>query len=238
MIDMVGAIAGTAVYAVQVGALVGLSSVRPARKFAAFVAAAIWGILIVAVAILGGFASGATGPLPGPVFAFAVLLVLLFGGWVVFPRSRAALLSVPLPALVALNIARVGGLFFLLLAAHGRMSGPFPPFAGWGDIITGLLAFPLAFMAMRNAEKFATPLALWNAFGAVDLINSISLGLLSAPGTPFRVFTEGPGTLEMTVLPWLIVPTMLVPIYLLIHLAIAAKLKSLPRAAQATAMAH
>jgi hypothetical protein len=49
---------------------------------------------------------------------------------------------------------------------------------------------------------------------------------MSAPGTPLRVFTEGPGTAAMAQLPWMMIPTMLVPIYLLIHLTIAAKLRA------------
>ena len=64
-----------------------------------------------------------------------------------------------------------------------------------------------------------------DAFGSLDLIVAIVLGLLSAQGTPFRVFTEDPGALAMSTLPWTFVPSMLVPIYLFIHFAIAAKLK-------------
>jgi hypothetical protein len=79
--------------------------------------------------------------------------------------------------------------------------------------------------------------ARWNAVGALDLVTEISLGLLSAPGTPFRIFTEGPGTLAMTAAPWIMIPTMIVPVYLLIHLAIAVKLRAAPRPTGALAMA-
>ncbi|MGE0853179.1 MAG: hypothetical protein AB7O44_26825 [Hyphomicrobiaceae bacterium] len=41
---------------------------------------------------------------------------------------------------------------------------------------------------------------------------AVSLGLLSAPGTPFRVFTDEPGMQAMTMLPWIFVPLLLVPI--------------------------
>ena len=92
MIDMIGTIAGTAVYAVLVGVLVGLSPMRASTRLAAFAAAAVWGGMIVTVAALGGFAPGATGPIPAPVFAFAGFLALLFGGWFLLPRFRSALL--------------------------------------------------------------------------------------------------------------------------------------------------
>lgn len=237
MIDMIGAIAGTAVYAVLVGVLVGLSPVGGPTKLAAFAAAAAWGGIIVAATALGGFAPGATGPVPGPVFAFVGFLALLFGGWVLLPRFRSALLSVPLPILVGLNAARLGGVFFLILAADGRLSAPFAPVAGGGDIAVGALAIPLAVVAAGGTDERPAWLGVWNALGALDLAVAVSLGLLSAQGTPFRVFTEGPGTLAMTALPWIMVPSMLVPLYLLIHFTIAVKLRSLHRVTQVVATA-
>src|SRR5438552_1972812 len=144
MIDMIGAITATAVYAVLVGVLVGFSPAGGPTKRAVFAAAGAWGGPIVAVAALGGFAPGATGPVPAALFAFAGLLVLLFGGWFLFPRFRSALLSVPLPALVGLNAGRLGGVFFLILAADGRLSAPFAPVAGGGDIVVGALAIARA----------------------------------------------------------------------------------------------
>ncbi len=42
--------------------------------------------------------------------------------------------------MVALNVVRVFAVLFLLLAAEGRLTGPFPHSAAWGDIITGVLA--------------------------------------------------------------------------------------------------
>jgi hypothetical protein len=237
MLDMIGAIAGTAIYAVLVGVLVGPSRESVPTKLVACAAAAAWGVMIVAIAALGGFGPGAAGPVPAPLFPFAACLALLFGSWFFIPRFRDALRALPLSALVALNAGRVGGVLFLLLAAEGRLSAPFAPSAGGGDIITGLLAIPLAILAWRGADRLATPLALWNAFGILDLIVAISLGLLSAPGTPFRVFTAEPGTLAMTTLPWILVPSILVPIYLLVHLTIAMKLRASPRLSTAAAVA-
>ncbi len=237
MIDIVGAIAGTALFAVLVGVLIGLSPVSRSTKLAAGAAAAGWGGLIVALAALGRFAPGASGPIPAPGFAFAALLALLFGGWFVLPRFRSALLAVPLPALVGLNVGRLGGVFFLLLAAEGRLSAPFAPVAGGGDMLVAALAIPLAAMAAGGVTMRPGWLRLWNALGAVDLIVAVSLGLLSAPGTPFRVFTEEPGALAMTTLPWILVPAVLVPLYLLIHLTIAVKLRSWQPTPYAVAMA-
>lgn len=226
MLDMVGAIAGTALYAVVVGVLIGLAPVSPLTRLGAVAAAAGWGGIIVALAALGGFAPGATGPIPAPGLAFGASLALLFGGWRLVPRFREALLSVPVPVLVGLNVGRLGGVSFLLLAAEGRLSAPFAPVAGAGDMLVAVLAVPSAVMAARGVPTHPGWLRLWNALGAADLIVAVSLGLLSAPGTPFRIFTEEPGALAMMTLPWLMVPALLVPLYLLIHLTIAVKLRS------------
>ena len=69
-LDIMGAIAATAVYAVMAGVLVGLSGMRSALKLRVLAVAAVWLALIVTLAALGGFAPGATGGLPGPVLAF------------------------------------------------------------------------------------------------------------------------------------------------------------------------
>src|SRR6266704_2295655 len=94
---------------------------------------------------------------------------------------RALLLEMPMPFLIGLNVWRIGGGFFLLLAAEGRLAGPFPYSAGWGDIITGALALPVAWLALRGQGK-----ALvwgWNAFGMLDLVAALVLGITSANGS-------------------------------------------------------
>jgi hypothetical protein len=225
MFDMIGAIGGTAVYALLLGVLVGLSPPSRAPKFAAFVIAAVWGVIVVAVAALGGFAQGVAGPVPMPPLAFLFFLTLLFGSWFASRKFRTAVLSLPLPALVGVNAARLGGIFFLILTYDGRLSKPFGPAAGWGDIVVGALAIPLAVVAAGAAVRYYTWLRLWNWLGALDLINAVTLGLLSAPGTPFRVFTEDPGTSAMATLPWVMVPAMLIPLYFFIHFAVGVKLR-------------
>ena len=93
-------------------------------------------------------------------------------------------------------------------------------------------AIPLAAMLMLGFEMRRTWLGIWNAMGALDLVVAVSLGLLSAPSTPIRVFTEGPGTQAMTTLPWTFIPAMLVPIFLLVHFAIATKLRTAVQASR------
>ncbi|HLJ58237.1 MAG TPA: hypothetical protein VKZ50_00720 [bacterium] len=229
MLEVIGAIVYPALYAVLIGVLLGFAPARRSTKLALAAAAALWGVIVVTIA---GVGLGAPGPVPIPVLAFAVFFALLFIAWGAGPQFRSALLSVPLPALIAVNVGRLAGILMATSAAQGRVSAPFGPAAGWGDALTGALAIPVAAIAATGSKNRGWVLA-WNVLGAADLIDAVTLGALSAPGTPFRVFTEGPGTAVMGAFPWIVVPTMLVPLYLLVHLTIAAKIRSEERAPRA-----
>jgi hypothetical protein len=146
--------------------------------------------------------------------------------WFASPDFRSALLSLPLSGLIGINAFRIAGICLLILHDRGRLAAPFATSAGWGDIITGVAAIPLAAMAAWRVTLPRWLLNAWNAFGALDLIVAIVLGALSAPGTPFRLFSEAPGTVVMGTLPWVGVPTLLVPLYLTAHLTIAVRLRS------------
>jgi hypothetical protein len=119
---------------------------------------------------------------------------------------------------------RVLGGLFLLLALEGRLSGPFPFSAGLGDIITGVFAVPLA-IAVANSRSLPTAaIARWNWFGALDLFAAIFLGLTSANGSPLQLIHWGVGSQAMQELPFCLVPTVLVPFYLITHAIVAAQL--------------
>jgi Na+/pantothenate symporter len=57
----------------------------------------------------------------------------------------------------------------------------------------------------------------------------VLLGGLSAQGAPWLVFTDSPGSLAITQLPWVLIPAMIVPIYFLIHFVIGVRLRKLAR---------
>jgi hypothetical protein len=112
-----------------------------------------------------------------------------------------------------------------LLAAEGRLAGPFPYFAAGGDIITGIVALPMMRLAvMPSAERTGTIMA-WNLFGIADLVLAIALGVASAEGSPLQVFHTAPGSEAMQQLPWSFVPTVLVPLWLILHAIIWVQLR-------------
>jgi len=140
-----------------------------------------------------------------------------------WPRVRAGLLQLPTPLMIGLNFGRVFAVLFLLLALQGRLAGPFPFFAGWGDIVTGVLAVPLLFAAADR--KHTGAIMAWNLFGTADLVPAIFLGVTSGEGSPLQIFTTAPGSAAMQQLPWSFVPTVLVPFWLILHAVIWVQLR-------------
>ena len=125
-------------------------------------------------------------------------------------RLHEAFLKVPLALLIGVNTIRILGVVFLVLYAAGRLPGPFAPVAGWGDILVGLTAAPLAWFAHKKPWHARPVVWAWNALGLADLVAAVSLGATSAPG-PLRLIFAEPGTAMMSTLPWLLIPGFLVP---------------------------
>jgi hypothetical protein len=180
---------------------------------------AAWFVLVLAIG-----AGGALDPSHGfgvPALGLAVVLpvLALVCAFVASGPIRAALLATPLSALVAINTIRILGVIFVALYAAGRLPAPFAPSAGWGDIIAGVAAPPLAWSIARFGARVRTLALLWNVFSAADLVNAIALGALSAPG-PLNAFAGPPTSAIMTSLPWLMIPGFLVPSLFFTHLII------------------
>ena len=173
-------------------------------------------------------------PLVGVLVVLPLLLIAVLA--LKSPRMRAALLAVPMPLLIGLNSLRVLGVLFLLLAANGRLSGPFPFSAGLGDIITGAFAIPLALRVARGGRPYGA-VRRWNIFGMLDLVVAVGLGLTSAPGSPVQVIHAGAGSEAMQYLPYCLVPTVLVPFYLITHAIVAAQLAATTQTAPALSRA-
>ena len=221
MLNMLGHITGVTAIVVDVVAIISIVPLTlRQRLFAAGVAGA-WVGLATAVAATGALVYSPDQPIPvvGALFATPLLAAaaLSLGS----KSFRTALMAIPTELLIGLNALRLLGLLLLMLAVVGRLSGPFPYFAGIGDIITGLLAIPLA---LRVARGEAASIGAWNAFGALDLFVAVGLGLTSGQGGPLQLFHVGVGSEAMQSLPFSLIPTVLVPFYLITHALVAAQL--------------
>jgi hypothetical protein len=94
------------------------------------------------------------------------------------------------------------------------------------DILTGLLAIPVAFWVLRGAVSRAVVVA-WNLLGLALLINIVTVAMLSAP-VPFRVFMNEPANTFVAGFPFVWLPTVLVQAAWLGHLLVFRKLRGGP----------
>jgi hypothetical protein len=221
MLDFLGTIATVALMVLVVIALVTYLEIGRGAKLALAGVAGLWIGLAAAASASGWRSIGKPFPVIGIFVATPLVAAATATIW---PTARAALLGLPTRLMIGLNIARVVAVLFLLLAAQGRLAGPFPFFAGWGDIITGVFAIPLLFAAID--AKRGGAIGAWNLFGAADLVLAIFLGVTSAESSPLQLFHSSPGSAAMQHLPWSFVPTVMVPLYLVMHATIWAQLRA------------
>jgi hypothetical protein len=205
---------------------------RSARRLAlgAGVAQTAWLAITAGVAATGLYRADADETVPWIGVGLAVPLVL---GVLALrrPSVRAALTHSRMPALLAaVQTFRIVGGVFLVLLAGGQLPAGFALPAGIGDVLVGLAAPAVAVALWRRPQRRALGLA-FNAFGLLDLVVAISLGVALAPGPLQAVVTE-PTTVLMGLLPMVLVPTMAVPLAVLVHLVSLALLRA-PRAVTA-----
>jgi hypothetical protein len=222
MLDFIGTVATATMIVLFVATVVlGMDAPRPAKLWLAGIAG-LWAGLCAAAGAAGWMAVNKPFPLVG-LFVAAPLVAAAIAA--TFPAARRAMLSLPMPMMVGLNTGRVLGFLFLMLAAQGRLAGPFPYSAAWGDIITGAVALLLAFSGVNGRSPLL--LGAWNLFGFADLVLAIGFGVTSGEGSPLQVFHAAPGSAAMQFLPWSFVPTVLVPWWIILHGIMFAKIRAL-----------
>jgi len=233
LFDLLSAIELTASAAVVVATLAWLFGATPRERILIGAGLTAWfaGVLWLGAtgALQDGEGAGVLGLGAAVVLPVLVLTILSLG--TEFGRARIA--AAPLSTLVAVQAVRVLGVSFVLLHAAGRLPAPFAPIAGWGDILVGMLAIPVAWVAARFGSRADGTVLLWNILGIADLVAAVGLGAMSSPG-PLRIFMQELGGAIMTSVPWIIIPCFLVPALIALHLVTFYKLPTQLAAATAS----
>jgi hypothetical protein len=110
--------------------------------------------------------------------------------------------------LIAVHTWRILGVAFLWGVSQGILHPAFGIPAGVGDILVGVSAMPFAYFLRRGFGWSKYALVVWNVLGIADLVMAVSLGLITSPG--FGIST-------MSTFPWILVPTLGVPLALILH---------------------
>jgi hypothetical protein len=77
-----------------------------------------------------------------------------------------------------------------------------------GDVLIGVTAIPFAYFLRKGFCWSKYSLVVWNVLGIADLVMAVSLGLITSPG--FGIST-------ITTFPWVLIPTLGVPLALILH---------------------
>lgn len=218
-IDLVVGIALGAAAATVAGTLI--SGVDRPYRGRLLVVVGLW---FAALLVAGGAGLFAKGLAPAVGAAVAIPLIVILTAVRRSALLRAGLRAIPLERLIGVHVVRFVGLAFLVLFGMGRLGAPFAPAAGWGDLIAAALAPIVAWGASRHALAWRPAILAWNVFGLLDLVMALGLGIASAPGSPLPLFPAEPGTTLMGTLPWVLIPTFLVPVLLLTHVAVFRRL--------------
>lgn len=165
-------------------------------------------------------ASGVFCGVPAPVIGATnlTLVTLTLLAVTVIRPLRAWVASLPLRWLVLYRAVRFVGLAFLVLHAHGALPGDFALVAGWGDIAVAASALGVAFAAcpVTSRRRWWTVLG-WNALGLLDILNVLRGAILIGMAAPAEVMV-------MTGFPMSVLPTFVVPLVIVTHLLIFARL--------------
>lgn len=145
----------------------------------------------------------------------AIILFGIVGNTALF---KTLLRSITLDKLIAIHVFRYLGVFFLFLYGYHLLPARFAFFAGLGDIITAIFALPVARMVAKKQKGWKTAVYLWNIFGIMDIVDLLTVAMLSGRGGALR---------EMTLFPFSWFPAFAPATILFLHTAVFRKLNGL-----------
>ncbi len=149
------------------------------------------------------------------------LMIILFG---IIGRTRLfkkLLRSITLESLITIHVFRLVGVFFIFLYSYRLLPAEFAFSAGMGDIITALLALPLAKMVSKGKSSSIFAVYAWNIFGILDILILLVIATIEGKKS---IITGGLGVREMTIFPFVWFPAFAPATILFLHTIIFKKL--------------
>lgn len=193
----------------------------------------LWFATAWSAAINGVFMTGGASL---PLLPMAILLPVIVGAPLLLLSERVGQVLDAMPAswLIALQLYRIFGSWFL--AAWLRGAAPAIPAlpAGVGDILTGLFAVPAAIAVAAGTVQGRRAAIAWNLLGLTDFAIAISLGMLTTPGR-FQLIVPAMSGFNAGIYPDVLTPAFVVPSSILLH---ALSLRQLLRRRRIQARPH
>ncbi len=187
----------------------------------------LWLALVWNLALNGVFRPGAVRL---PILPIAILAPVAIGLLALLrSKSITAILDAMPPSwLVGAQAYRILGGIFLVNWVNGTVAGTFAWPAAIGDMLTGIMALPVAFLLASGAESARRTAIAWNIFGLTDFAIAVTMGVLSNPG-PLQIFgLDIPASFAGTY-PIVLIPAFAVPSWILVHALSLRQLRRLGR---------
>jgi hypothetical protein len=184
-----------------------------------------WSLLLLAW-VVSAIVLAASGALAASDLLIPALIGIPVAGFALGyrwnPAFREAALSLDTGVLVILHSWRMLGLGFLLLYAHDVLPGLFAWLAGAGDALAAVGATLIGIRLLRGNTVSRQALLMWNSFGLLDFASAVLVG------TALRsAWLGGELTTDvMASLPLSLIPTLIVPFYVITHMVIFMQLRN------------
>jgi len=197
------------------------TQVQPAQQSGvaryAKIVLAVWFTAALAVT-----ASGTYNDVPAPVIQISIvgLTLALILCWIFSKPFCEWTLSLNLRALVLFQAWRVipGALFLYYFYKLGQLPFQFAVICGIGDILVAVTAPLAALLADPKSPAKLRALMFWQIFALFDLLMVIRAGLING-------LRDGSSMMPLTHFPLSLLPTLLVPLTLFVHLISMAQIR-------------
>jgi hypothetical protein len=173
---------------------------------------------------LGVFEGGGDHQIPW--IGLAVVIPIILGiRWIRRPGAMQEVLrAVPRSWLIGIQAYRGLGSMFLVLFGMKLLPGVFALPAGFGDVLVGLAALPLAALYAGERQGHEGWSIAWNILGIADLVIALTVGFLSAPGPLQQLSLSQPNYL-VGAYPLVMIPVFAVPLSIILHAASLSKVR-------------
>ncbi len=180
---------------------------------------AVWGTFVTTLAVNGAFVTPAGDAPLGIILALTMPPILFLGAHAFFPSVRTWVSNVDLGIVTGLQITRTLGIAFVILWAFGELPAVFAFPAGLGDVAVALAAIPVTIAVTRQSAGWKNASRALVFAGLADFAAAIATGILSVPGRPLA-FEGAPAPTALETIPMVLVPALLVPTYIILHVIV------------------
>lgn len=178
-----------------------------------FVTLVVWFSTVFGLGVAGLLGDPPIPVVPLGLFGSIVAMVLLHRK---HPSLRSWLAAIDTRVLVGWHVLRAPiGVWFLMAYQRGELPGELALLAGWGDIASGLGAALLLVPGLGRPKLVGA----WNVLAMLDIV------MVVGTAQKILLFDGGRGFASGIGFPFLLLPWFVVPLVVVTHLALFARLR-------------